>query len=298
MSKADDTPAPTEEQVQQSNAVEEAKWADDFSEEQLVIKSKPEEAPKDESPEEPKVEAKVEDETPIEFDEPAPIVTVEDPGEYQPKDYSFEIEIKGKTHKVDTAEKAAELAEEYAEELNAKQLVSLINKGTQIGLKQDRDRERYDELKAKYDEQTAEQEGRQESIAQLASEMEYLVAKGFMPEVEGQYKDADWSDPQVASQPGVKEQIELITYMTKENDTRAKAGVRPLTSIVDAYNAWQLDSNRVKEEQSRQAEAEARKVAGSRVAGVSASAQQPYVAKGIAVGDPNKFRGNNSVWED
>jgi hypothetical protein len=48
-----------------------------------------------------------------EVSEPAPLVTVQDPGEYTPADYSFEVTLKdGKTVKVASAEEADKIAED------------------------------------------------------------------------------------------------------------------------------------------------------------------------------------------
>ena len=294
---------PTEEQVKAANEQEKAKWEDDFDQDQLIIPVSREETADDEAKDdaadddkEEKDDAPVEDEA--EYSEPEPVVTVEDPGEYQPKDYSFEIEIKGKTHKVETADDAEKLAEEFAEELTAKQLLTLISKGSKIDLKQERDRDEWESKKEKYDSQLAEQKAREENVANIGAEMEYLVGKGLVPAVPKEYVDADWSDPEVAKQPGVKEQIALLNYMVKENQVRAKAGIKLLTSVVDAYNSWKLDNaEKQKDEEKRQA-GEARRAAGARIAGSSPAPQTPYVPQGIAVGNPNVFKRDQAMWDN
>jgi hypothetical protein len=124
------------------------------------------------------------------------------------------------------------------------------------------------------------------------------LARGYIPKIDPKYLDADWSDPGIAKQDGVKEQIELLNYMVKENEARLKAKVKPLVSIVDTFNAWQLDTGRQKEEAEAKAAAEARKEAGARVAGVSPSSQGSYVPKGIAVGNPNVLKRGASVWDN
>lgn len=304
MTRTNDQNGPTEDQIKASNEAELAKWEGDFKPEDLEVKYSRDEIKQDDK--ETK-EEKPEDSKPVTKDDdgdddlpevPEPIITVNDPGEYVPQDYSFEIEIKGKTHKVDTLDKAESLAEEFADDLNAKQLFALVSKGSKIELKQERDKEKWEAEKAKFDEQSQADQARQESVQSLASEIEYLVSKGLMPAIEGPLKDADWSDPEIAKQPGVKEQIALINYMAKENEVRSKAGVKPLTSAVDAFNAWQLDSGRKKEQAEVKASGEARKAAGARVAGVSPSSQAPYIPKGIAVGNPNIFKRSSAIWDN
>mgnify|MGYP001616057848 CR=1 FL=1 len=91
--------------------------------------------------------------------------------------------------------------------------------------------------KATFDEQSQVSEAREKMVEDFASEMDYLVGKKLLPPVAAEFKNADWSDAHVAKQPGVKEQIALLNYMVKENEVRAKAGVKQLASVVDAFNA-------------------------------------------------------------
>lgn len=291
------TPQPTKEQVDAANEAEMQKWEGDFKPEDLVIPYKREQVAQSAEEEETTDDvAQVEEEE--EYEEPTPVVTLEDPGEYTPKDYSFEIEIKGKTYKVDSSDRAAELADEFAEDLTAKQLVSLVTKGTNIDIKQSKDREDWEKRHNAFEEQSNAEKERQETISSMEKEFNYLVSKGLMPQIEEKYLNADWTDPEVAKQPGVKEQKALLNYMVKENKERAKAGVKQLTSVVDAFNAWQQDNGRKKTAEEHKAAGEARKEASSRVAGVSPAAQAPYVPKGIAVGNPNVFRRNQAIWQD
>lgn len=300
---------PTEEQVKDANAKEMARWEDDFPKDQLQVKydkdeeesGGEEEKPKDDKKQDKKTDAKekedLEEEFVEVFDEPDPVVTAEDPGEYKPQDYSFKIDIKGKSYTVDSADKAAELAETHAEDLSAGQLVKLVNQGSQIDIKQSRDKDKHDEAKKKFDEQNQLATERMETVENIASEFEYLEGKGLLPKVAPEFRDADWNDPHVAKQPGVKEQIELLSYMVKENKARAKAGVKPLSSAVDAYNSWQLDQDRKTKEKEQKEDGERRKSAGARVAGVSTAPAGSYVPKGIAVGNPNVLKRNSAMWD-
>lgn len=227
--------------------------------------------------------------------EPTSVVTAQDPGEYQPKDYSFDIEIAGKIHHVDSAEKAAELGEEFAEEMNAKQIFALINKGSKIEVKQDRDKEEWEKQKKLFDGQVAVDAERQQVINGVANEMEYLVGKNKLPKVAKEFLTADWANPEVAKQPGVKEQLALLHYMTKENAIRAKAGIKPF-GPVDAFNAMQNDETEKTRAVNNRRAGEARKAASSRVAATAPASSAPYIPAGIAVGRTGVFDRGNVDW--
>lgn len=303
---SDDKTTPTEDQVKEANAAEEAKWQGDFPEENLTIPYKREDDAKgDDKPkdtEEPKNDAPKDEEEATQaatYSDPEPLVTVDDPGEFKPADYSFEVTLKdGKSVKVSTPEEAEKLADDPENFETPKQLMDFINKQNKMNTKLDKDRSDYDKQKAEFDSQSDAEASRQTNIANFTAEFQYLTTKGLMPKIPKEYMDADWSDPEIAKQPGVKEQIELLDYMVKENETRQKAKVQPLTSIVDAYNAWQLDTGRQKRETEAKEAGEARKAAGAKVAGVSPSSQGAYVPKGIAVGNPNVLKRGAAVWDD
>lgn len=309
---ADDKQTPTEEQVKTANELEKAKWGDDFPEEDLQVKYKKD----DDSNQNNKNSSngttnntdgsdtgaggeKNDEELQESYEEPAPVVTVEDPGEYKPADYSFEVILKdGKTKKVSTVEEADALADDPDNFETPKQLMDFINKQNKMRINLDKDREKYDDKKSKFDEQSEEEQSRIDTINNYAAEFNYLVSKGLIPKVAKEYLSADWTDPQVAKQSGVKEQSAILDYMVKENEARAKEGVKPLTSIIDAYNAWKLESNDEAEEKAKKEAGEQRKTNSSKVSGVSASNQAPFVPKGIAVGNPNVFKRNEAVWDN
>lgn len=318
-----DTPqAPTEEQLtdvtQQADAAQ-AKydpWQDDFSEEELTVKNKPEDVKEtkdavdtetDKSSEEADktTEAKPKDEPVEALADPEPIVTVEDPGEYVPADYSFEVTLAdGKTVTVQTPEQADEIGDNPDNFETPKQLMQFITKSNKMQRNLDRDHEKWEAQKTTFDEQTQLEADRQQNVETVANEIQYLVGEGLLPDVEDKYKEADWSDPEIAKQPGVKEQMALLDYMVKENTKRAKAGVRQLGSVLDAFNAMQNDPKTKQVQADKQAEAdeqkangEARKAAGSRVAGVSTGSIASAVPKGIAVGRVLPFRGAAN-WND
>lgn len=313
-----DKPAPTEDQIKAANEAEEARWAGDYKEEDLAVPYKREDT-KDEKksadkPEDTegddggnKPDDKPGDSEDVEqYSEPTPVITVEDPGDYKPADYSFEVTLKdGKTIKVTTPEEAEKLADDPDNFETPKQLMDFINKQNKMARNLERDYEKWETQKKTFTEQLETETQRRETIDTFVGEFQYLVSKGKLPAVAKEYLDADWSDPKVAEQPGVKEQIAILSYMEKENAIRAKAKVKPLTSIVDAYNAWREDegeqekANKAKEdEEAKKAAGEARKVASSRVAGVSPASQGTYVPKGIAVGNPHVFDRGAAQWDN
>lgn len=294
---ADEKPAPTEEQVKAANEAEEAKWQDDFKEEELSVPYKREEPKEEKAPEaNTKEEKEVEpDDTP---EEPR-VQRVEDPGEYKPADHSFEVTLKdGKTHKVTTPEEAEKLADDPDNFETPKQLMDFLTKSNKMQRQLDRDYESWESKHKAFTDQEETEKQRQADTQNIANGISYLVKKGKLPKIDSQYLNANWKDPEVAKQPGVKEQIELLRYMVKENGIREKAGLPPFASIVDAYAAWMGERKESQEETDRKAAGEARKSAGSKVAGVSPSSQGVYVPKGIAVGNPNVFKRGAAVWDN
>ncbi len=317
MSKADETVEPTkDEQVKTANEIEAAKWEPDFKDEDLVIPysrddNTTEEA-EDETTEEDKETKNADKPDPVPPPAPTPepesedFEPVDDPGDYKPADYSFDIEIAGKSYKVDTAERAAELAEELAEELEPKQLVSLMTKSAQITIKEERDKDDWQKHKDAFDNQSAEIKDAEETINNRVKEITYLVGNGFLPKITDpavkQRWETDpnaWSDAEFIKSDGVREQVELLQYMIDESKRRTDAGLPPLDSLLDAFNAMENDPKRRKEEEEHKEAGEQRKAAGARVAGTSPA--QPagyYVPKGIAVGDPNALKRGSSIWDD
>lgn len=298
--------APTEDQIKAANEAEEARWQGDYKEEDLSIPYKREVETEKTGEVEKKSDTDDKADVVEEYVEPTPIVTMQDPGEYKPADYSFEVTLKdGKSVKVNSPEDADKLADDPENFETPRQLSDFLKKSLSMSSKLERDREKWEADKEMFDGQTAIAEERAETIDTFVGEFQYLVNKGFLPKIDKQYLDADWTDPEVAKQDGVKDQIALLSYMEKENVERKKAKVKPITSVVDAYNAWKNDDNAQKSEAARKAKedaehaaGEARKVASARVAGVSASQQVPYVPKGIAVGNPNVFKRGAAQWDN
>lgn len=283
-------------QVEEAKVETRSEWDDDFDKEELTIKYKPD--PVEEKEDEVKEETPETKEEEVEEVVVEPIVKTEDPGEFQEPDLSFVQKIDGKDYKISKADDIDNIPAEDLEKLNAKELTSLIRKGNAIDSKLERAKEDYDKKKSEYDEQVNAEKERDEQIQTMANEFEYLVSKGLLPKVADEFKNANWADPKVSEQPGVKEQKELLDYMIKENQARAKVNVKPLTSIVDAYNAWQLENTLKDKEQATKNAGQARKDAGAKVAGISNNPPGMQAPKGIAIGRPNAFMNNAAQWEN
>lgn len=222
--------------------------------------------------------------------------TVSDPGEFTPGDYSFEVTLPdGKTQKISTPEEAEAFADNDENFETAKQLKDFLTKSQKMETRLDKEKTDYDEKKAAFDTQISTLAERNAVVDGIAKGMDYLVSKGFVPAVAADLKEQNWSDPAVADKPGVKEQVELVNYMVKENEVRAKAGLPAMTSIIDAYNAQQLDLSKSQAADEAKKAGDARKAAGARIASTS-PAPVSNVPSGIAVGKTNAFANPLDMW--
>lgn len=242
--------------------------------------------PKEEAEDDEEEVADSSDEEEVEQVEETPFIeTVQlvDPGEYTPADYSFEVEIEGKKTKITTPEQAAEFADENADKFTSGQIIAFLRQSQTMENKLASDKAEFDKKKEDYTEKKADIDAQQESLNTIANEITYLVSKGKLPKVASEYANANWSDPEVAKQPGVKEQVELLNYMRTENAARSKAGLKQITSAIDAYNAWMLESKNTDEADEKARKAKARKDASARISGSSPNPVN-IAPKGIAVG--------------
>lgn len=273
-------------------------WEGDFKPEDLEVPYSREDV-KDEKKEESKEEENEEkgDQEPAPAPEVASIVTLEDPGDFTPEDLSFEYEIEGKKFTISKSDDIDAIPDEDLEKLSAAQITKLLRRANNIDSKLEQAEKDYQSKKEAYQKQVEEENEREEMITTFAAEFDYLVSKGLIPEVPENLRNADWSDPSVSSQEGVKEQKEILDYMEKENRVRMKAGLKPLSSILDAFNAFQMETGRAKSKEDKEAEGEARKAAGARVAAPTNNSASTPVPKGIAVGRVNALRNNVADWQ-
>lgn len=294
-----------EDQVKTANDMEAARWGDDFPIDQLDVPY---------TREEPTLESKKGEQTQTTDDDNeeedeedesldlAPVEQVdksEDPGSYVPKDYSFKVTIAGgKEVTISSPKEAESIADNPDNFETPKQLMDFLNKSNKLERNLEHDQDDWQRRRDAYDAKVQSVTERQTVVNNLSNEIEYLGNKGLLPKIPAEYKDADWSDAEVRKQTGVKEAIGLINYMTKENTRREKAGISPISSALDALNAFNQDKERKEAVKHSKEAGESRKVAGARIAGVSAGSEGGYTApKGIAVGNPNVLKRGRVDWE-
>lgn len=214
--------------------------------------------------------------------------TLEDPGDFQPADYSFEVPIydeegkNPKTVKVGSVEQFEQLLDDEKNFGSASALLKAQRLATKMESNLERDKKGWEDSKKAYNDQEAGVSAQNEAINQMANELNYLVGKGKLPAVAKEFQNADWSDPDVAKQPGIKEQIEVLDYMKKENVARRKAGL-PDIGISGALSELTIEKAEVAAKENDDKAGEARRAAGAKVAGVNPGPVSA-VPKGVMVG--------------
>lgn len=221
---------------------------------------------------------------------------VEDPGEFQPSDYSFEVAVydndtnRQHTVKVTSLEQWESLLEEMDSKGENMGSSLAVNKAFRQASKMEtgleRDKADYDKQKAEYEQAVANQQQMEQRNTQIFNEMNYLINRGDLPKLtQEEMNNLNWSDKAVLSaHPNIKPHAELLAFMRKENETRAKAGLAPLNSALDAYNAMQLDARRNQDIQTKKQAGEQRRQAGARVASASQAPIAASAPKGIMIG--------------
>lgn len=205
--------------------------------------------------------------TPARPPEPAPQL-VADPGqEFTPQtDYSFDIELADgqkihitKPEDIDTIPQDAD----FGSPANLMKAQAAMNKMV-IGI--DQEQREYEANKQKFESQRAASEAADQQVATMISEMTYLENKGELPSVDPKYDNADWTDPEVQKQPGVKERLDLLNYRAEENKARAAAGLPPM-GIIEALNQQKLESYETTRVETKNKDAALRKAKGAMVGG-------------------------------
>lgn len=244
-----------------------------------------------------------------EYDVPDSLTILEDPGEFVSNDYSFEVTVyddegkKGKTRKIGSVEEWESLLDEDPNLGTPAALLKAQRLATKMELSGERDKTEWQNKKDSFNKQNELNKSREEQITNIANEIGYLISTKKLPEISDEAARKRWQtdataadDKEFVKTSGVKEQIELLSYMRKENNARQRAGLRPLTSAIDAYNAMQLENRDKKSEDSRKRAGEARREAGSRVAGVSPSPTGVQAPRGISVGRGGSLRDLQAGW--
>lgn len=216
--------------------------------------------------------------------EPAPQLEVPDPGEFKPGDYSFEVTIGGKTEKITNLDEANKIADNPENFSTPRELMDFLGKQSDMrdGIRQDQ--REWQTKKDAFDTYTESTTQREETLNNWENEINYLVEKGDLPPIAADDEYANWSDPEVAKHPGVKERLDLLQYMQSENAIRTKAGLQPFSSMVDAQRSMRLDNMETEAKQTTTKEKEVRKAKGAMVGG-STSAAPARLPKDVIVGE-------------
>ncbi len=82
--------------------------------------------------------------------------------------------------------------------------MDFINKQNKMNIQLDKDKDKWEQSKNAYEQQTETATERQNLINDLASGFQYLTDKGLIPKVSPEHQTADWFDPEIAKQPGIK----------------------------------------------------------------------------------------------
>lgn len=253
--------------------------------------------------EEPKVEVKDE----ITVDEPEePEEVIEDPGQYVPQDYSFEVTVfdaDGKKPKTVVVDSIRDWETLLADEPNLGNSLA-VNKAFRAAQKMEssleNDEKEFASKKAEYDKALEAQNKSQATTQTWANEISYLEENGSLPKVDAKFKNVAWSGPDAdkdaLADDAVKAQIELLDYMRKENTKRRKLGLSDLGPEA-AFNSRLRDSGEKKAVADKKKSGEARKEAGAKIAGSSPN-PVTVAPKGIAVGVGGSLRDlGNTSWQ-
>jgi hypothetical protein len=199
-----------------------------------------------------------------------PVTQLSDPGDFQPKDYAFDVELAdgSKIHvarpeDIDNIPADAD----FGTPANLAKMQAAYTKMV-VGI--DNDKRDYDAGKAAYDAQQESNAAIEQSVTVMVNEMAYLETKGKLPAVDAKYQEANWSDPEVAKQPGVKERLELLNYRAVENQQRNKLGLSPM-SVLEASMQMAQDKADQQEADNKQKQGEQRKQKGAMIGGAAAS---------------------------
>lgn len=194
-----------------------------------------------------------------------------DPGDFTPKDYSFEVELAdGTKFNIKSPEDVSQLPED-ASFKSIQDHTAFINNYTQMVNGVAADKQQYETDKKTFEEQKAVADENEKFIQTIENSFSYLEGKGKLPAVPAQYAEANWADPEVAKQPGVKERVELVNYMAKENAERESLGL-PRMSPLEAHAEIQNKALEEQQAQRTQKQADLRKERGAMVSGQSAPA--------------------------
>lgn len=199
-------------------------------------------------------------------DQPATQLT--DPGEFQPKDYSFDVELAdGSKIRIEKPEDIDKIPAD-ADFGSPKNLMLAQANYSKMVSGLDADKREYEASKEAYDKQQTANADLETRITTMMNEMAYLEKKGKLPVIADEFKEADWSDPEVAKQPGVKERLAILEFRAKENEERAELGLSPM-SVLEAASEMANQAAEQKAADVKQKQGQHRKDKGAMVTGTS-----------------------------
>lgn len=201
---------------------------------------------------------------------------VDDPGEFKPGDYSFEVKTTdGKTHKITSPEEAYELAKTFDENpelASASQFMALASKTALMERGLAEDESKYKAQKEQYDQAQEAIKTRNETIQRWDKELKYLEGAGQIPKLDPKLDTPEagtkWAT-EFRNEPGVKERMDILDWVQKENTKRIEAGLEPMTSILDAHTAMRLEQTLQANADTVSREKEQRRARGSMVGGTA-----------------------------
>lgn len=195
---------------------------------------------------------------------------LEDPGDFKPADYSFEVKTTdGKTHKISTPEDADAFAEKLdgdSELITASQFSTFNRKAALMEQGIAFDKREYETQKTEFDNKAALEETRNNTVVQINNGFNYLESKGELDKLAPEMQVAGaWEKNPDA--PGVKERLAVLKYMDQENERRIANGLDPSFDIVSAHNAMQLEQMRQGNKDESKAKVQERRQKGAKVGG-------------------------------
>lgn len=244
------------------------------------------EEPEEENEDDAEPAADEDEEAEEEGDQPAPELkeeedkagvfqdfTVEDPGEFKSGDYSFEIKLKdGKSYKIGDEEDVNAVTnyiDENPDTITAAELIKFTTGTTRMNMGVAEDRKAWEKKSQEYNSQKELVNHRQQQLNTWEREFQYLEDSDSIPAIDPKYVEAIWEDPKVAKQPGVKERLEIMQWMQKENAKRAKAQLPEMTSFVDAFNTMQFQNLKKENKSADKKDKKERRAKGAMVGSIA-----------------------------
>lgn len=212
----------------------------------------------------------------------------DNPGDFKPGDYSFEITTTdGKSHKISTPEDAegfGALLDDDPAIIVASQFAKFNSKLAVMEQGIAADKREFDAKKADFDAQQQLDDNRTQMITNVDSGFKYLQSQGKLTAVPTELNTGSvrWEDHR--DNEAIKQRLDILAYMNKDNEERLTAGLEPSFDAVSAYNAMRLENMEKTAGQTSKRQVTDRQRKGSLVG--APSAYEPHgQTKGSIVGE-------------